>query len=47
MMVINVGASAFLTRRIGAVGPIVGSLGAMFIAIWVPGVWRVFIRAPR
>jgi len=45
MMVINVAASAVLAQRIGAAGPILGSVGAMVIAMWVPGVCRVFAQA--
>jgi O-antigen/teichoic acid export membrane protein len=47
MMVINVPASAVLTQRIGAAGPILGSAGAIFLAMWLPGAWRTLSRAPR
>jgi len=47
MMVVNVPASAVLAHRLGAVGPILGSVGATIIAMWVPGVWRAISRAPR
>jgi O-antigen/teichoic acid export membrane protein len=45
MMVINLAASAVLAYRIGAAGPILGSVGASFIAVWLPGVWRALSRA--
>jgi O-antigen/teichoic acid export membrane protein len=45
MMVINVPASAVLAYRLGAAGPILGSVGATVIAMWVPGVWRAISRA--
>jgi O-antigen/teichoic acid export membrane protein len=47
MMVINVAASAVLAHRVGAAGPILSSAGAMFIAMWVPGVWRALTHAQR
>jgi O-antigen/teichoic acid export membrane protein len=47
MMVINLVASAVLAERIGAAGPIVGSVGALAIAVWVPGVWRALSRAQK
>jgi O-antigen/teichoic acid export membrane protein len=47
MLIINVPVSAFLAHRIGAAGPILGSAGALVIALWIPGVWRVLSHAPR
>jgi len=47
MMVINLPASAVLAHRMGAAGPILGSVGAMVIAMYVPGVWRALSRAPK
>lgn len=47
MVVINIPLSALLAHHVGAVGPIVGSVVAMVIAMWVPGVWRALRRAPR
>jgi O-antigen/teichoic acid export membrane protein len=45
MMVINLAASAVLARRVGAAGPVIGSVGALIIAVWVPGAWRALSRA--
>jgi len=45
MMVINLAASAVLAARIGAAGPVIGSVGALVIAVWIPGVWRALSRA--
>jgi O-antigen/teichoic acid export membrane protein len=47
MMVINLIASAVLAVRIGAVGPIIGSVGSLVIAVWVPGVWRAHSHVLR
>ena len=47
MMAINIPASAMLAQRIGAAGPVLGSVGAMVMAMWVPGVWRALSRAQR
>lgn len=44
MVTISVPASAVLAYRIGAAGPVFGSVGALVIAMWVPGMWRVFSR---
>ena len=30
-----------------AAGPVLGSVGAMVMAMWVPGVWRALSRAQR
>jgi O-antigen/teichoic acid export membrane protein len=47
MMVINLVASAVLAHSIGAAGPVIGSAGALVIAVLVPGVWRALRNAPR
>lgn len=47
MMFINLVASAVLARRIGAAGPVIGSVVALFIAVWVPGLWRALSHAPK
>jgi O-antigen/teichoic acid export membrane protein len=47
MMVINLAVSAVLAQRIGAAGPVIGSVGALVIAVWVPGVWRALSQAQR
>lgn len=47
MVVINISLSALLAYRVGAVGPIIGFVVAMVIAMWVPGVWRALRDAPR
>lgn len=47
MAVLNLAASAVLAQRIGAAGPVIGSLGALVIAVWIPGVWRALSRAPK
>ena len=47
MMVINVPVSALLAHQIGAAGPVLGSVGAMVVAICVPGWWWALSRAPR
>jgi len=47
MMVINVPASAVLAHHIGAAGPILGSVGAIVIAMWIPGVRRGLDLAQR
>jgi O-antigen/teichoic acid export membrane protein len=39
MVVINLAASAVLAHFIGAAGPVIGSVGALVIAVWVPGLW--------
>ncbi|MHB1490849.1 MAG: lipopolysaccharide biosynthesis protein [Cellulomonas sp.] len=44
MMVINVPASAWLAHDIGAAGPIIGSIGAIVISMWIPGVRRALSR---
>jgi hypothetical protein len=45
MVVINLAASVVLARRIGAAGPIIGSLVALVIALWIPGVWKALSDA--
>jgi O-antigen/teichoic acid export membrane protein len=45
MMVINLAASAMLAQRIGAAGPVIGSVAALVIAVWIPGVWRALCHA--
>lgn len=47
MTVLNIAASALLAHLIGAAGPVIGSVGALIIAVWIPGVWRALSRAPR
>jgi O-antigen/teichoic acid export membrane protein len=47
MMAINVPVSAGLAYRLGAVGPILGSVGAIVVAMWIPGVSRVLKSAQR
>lgn len=47
MMVINLAVSAVLAHRIGAAGPVIGSVVAMVIAVWIPGVWRAMSHASR
>lgn len=47
MVLINLAASAVLAHFIGAAGPVIGSVGALAIAVWVPGVWRALRHAPK
>jgi O-antigen/teichoic acid export membrane protein len=47
MMAFNLAVSAVLAQRIGAAGPVIGSVGALVIAVWIPGVWRALSRAQR
>jgi O-antigen/teichoic acid export membrane protein len=47
MMVLNVPASAALAQRIGAAGPVLGSVAASIVALWIPGVWRALAVASR
>ena len=45
MVVINLAVSALLAQRIGAAGPIIGSLVALVVAVWIPGMWRALSHA--
>jgi len=47
MMVLNLGVSAVLAHLIGAAGPVIGSVGALVVAVLVPGMWRALSHAPR
>ena len=47
MTMINVPVSAVLARSIGAVGPVLGSVGATIVALWIPGVWKALALAPK
>jgi O-antigen/teichoic acid export membrane protein len=47
MMLINVPVSALLAHQLGAAGPLLGSAGAIVVAMGIPGAWRVLTRAPR
>jgi O-antigen/teichoic acid export membrane protein len=47
MTLINVPVSAVLAHQMGAAGPLLGSAGAIVVAMGIPGAWRVMTRAPR
>jgi len=47
MMIANVGASAVLAHYIGAAGPVIGSVGASFFAVWLPGMHRALSYTER